>query len=99
MLAKVPAGVKVGVQGLATKSTMGAELVAGALVIKEAIYSSNMYPFSNESDYLDNTGTLRVICQRYFSAERRNNVALRFFFMAELVESGKIAFHDIETAN
>ena len=42
MLSNAPISFKVGLQGLTAQSTMEAELVAAALAMKEAVFSSNM---------------------------------------------------------
>ena len=104
-MAKAPVSFKVGLQGLTAQSTMEAELVAGALAIKEAVYCSNMIiemgcgsSFNTVPVYLDNTATLQVIANRIFSG-RTKHVALRFYFMRELVESGKITVRYIEIEN
>ncbi|CAM9689311.1 unnamed protein product, partial [Sphacelaria rigidula] len=100
-----PVTFKVRLQGLTAQSTMEAELVAGAIAIKEAVYCSNMIiemgcgsSLNTVPIYLDNIATLQVIANRIFSG-RTEHVALRFFFMRELVESGKITVHYIETKN
>ncbi|CAM9525164.1 unnamed protein product, partial [Sphacelaria rigidula] len=93
-----PVSFQVGLQGLTAQSTMEAELVAGALAIKKAVYCSNMIIEMGLPIYLDNTATLQVIANRIFSG-RTTHIALRFFFLGELMESGKITVHYIETEN
>ncbi|CAM9650575.1 unnamed protein product, partial [Sphacelaria rigidula] len=100
-----PVSFKVGLRGRTVQSTMEAELVAGALAIEEAVYCSNMIiymgcgsSFNTVPIYLENTATLQVIANRIFSG-RTKHIALGFFFMRELVESGKITVHYIETEN
>ncbi|CAM9671511.1 unnamed protein product, partial [Sphacelaria rigidula] len=87
MLARAPVRFKVGLQGRTAQSTMEADLVAGALAIKEAVYCSNMIiemecgsSVNTVPIYLDNTATLRVIASHIFSG-RTKYIALRFFFM------------------
>ena len=68
-------------------STMDAELVAGALSMKEAVFCSNMLielGFGKEFEevplHFVNTATLHVIGNRAYSSRTRH-VALRFFYI------------------
>ena len=87
-----PACFKVGLQGLTAQLTMEAELVAAALTMKEAAFCSNMMKelgfgtrFDNVPVYVDNTSTLHVAGNQTYSP-RVKHVALRFFFIQELVK-------------
>ena len=90
---------KSGFQSLAAMSTMEAELVASALAMKEAVFCSNMLTelgFGKEFEqvplHIDNTATLHVIGNRAFSS-RTKHIALRFFYIRELVKENKITTH------
>ena len=81
---------------------MEAELVAGALAMKETVFCSNMLielGFGNEFEnvplHIDNTAILHVGNRAYSS--RRKDIALRFFYVRELVSEGKITIHYIST--
>ena len=87
------------VQSLTAMSTMEADLVAAALAIKEAVFCSNVLielGFGKEVEkvplYIDNTATLHVIGNRAYSS-RTKHIALRFFYIRELVSEGKITIH------
>ena len=64
---------------------MEAELVVGALALKEAVFCSNMMKelgigtFEQVSVNIDNTATLHVIGNAFNS--RTKHVALRFFYV------------------
>ena len=82
---------------------MEAELVAAALAIKEAVFCSNMLiePGSGKEAekvplYIDNTATLHVIGNRAYSS-RTKHIALRFFYIRELVSEGKMTIHYVST--
>ena len=82
---------------------MEAELVAAALTMKEVVFCSNMLielGFGNEVEkvplYIDNTATLHVIGNRAYSS-RTKHIALRFFYIRELVSEGKISIHYVCT--
>ena len=86
-------------------STMEAELVASALAMKEALFCSNMMTelgfgkeFGQVPLHIDNAATLHVIGNRAFSS-RTKHVALRFFYIRELVKENKITTHYIATEN
>ena len=80
--------------------TMQAELVASALaIVKEAVFCSNMLTglgfgkeFKQVPSNNDNTATLHVIGNRTFSS-RTKHIALRFFYIRELVNENKITTH------
>ena len=91
--------IYVGLQGLTAQSPMGAVLVAAALTMKEVVFCSNMMlklgfdeSFGNVLLYIDNTSALHAAdnstCTYSLCAK---NIALRYFFVQELVEEGKIS--------
>ena len=84
------------------QSTMESELVATALTMKEAVLCSNIMKelgfgtrFDNVSLYIDNTSTLHVAGNRTYSS-RVKRVALRYFFIQELVKESRISIHYIK---
>ena len=86
-------------------STMEAELVASALAMKEAVFCSNMMTelgfgkdFGQVPLHIDNNATLHVIGKRAFSS-RTKHIALRYFYIRELVKENKITTHYISTEN
>ena len=94
-----PVSFKVELQGLTAQSTMEAELVAAALTMKETLFCSNMMKelgfgmrFDNAPVYIDNTSTLHVAGNQTYSS-RVKQIALRFFFVQELVKEGRISIH------
>ena len=103
MLANAPLSFNSGLQGPTAMSTTEAELVASALAMKEAVFCSNMLTelgfgkeFAQVPLYCDNTATLHALGNRSFSS-RTKHIALRFFFIRELVTEGKISIHYIPT--
>ena len=93
---------KVGLQGLTAQSTMAAELVAAVLVLK-ATFCSNMMKelgfgtrFDSVPLYIENTSTLHVAGNRTYSS-RAKHVALRYFFIQELVKEGRITVRYVKT--
>ena len=103
MLANAPISFKVGLQGLTAQSIMDAELVAAALAMKEAVFCSNMMlelgfdkSFGSVSQYIDNTSALHVTGNRTYSP-RAKNITLRYFFVQELVEEGKVSTHYVKS--
>ena len=103
MMAKAAVSFKSGLQSLTAMPTMEAELVAAALATKEVIFCTNMMTelrfgseFSSAPLYIDNTATLHVIGNQTFSA-RTKHVALRFFYIRELVKEKKISIHYVPT--
>ena len=82
---------------------MEAELVAGALGMKEAVFCSNMMKelgfgtqFEQVPANIDKTATLHVIGNQAFSSPTKH-IALRFFYVRELVSDGAISIHYIPT--
>ena len=103
MLASDPISVKVGLQSLTVRSITEAELVAAALTMKEAVFCSNMMVeigfekgFSSVPLYLDNTSTLQVVGNRTYSI-RVKHITLRYLFVHELVQEGKITTYYLNT--
>ena len=103
MVSRAPVRFKSGVQSLTAISTMEADLVPSALAVKEAVFCSNMLTelgFGAECEqvplHIDNTATLHVIGNRAFSS-RTKHIALRFFYIRELVKENKITTHYIST--
>ena len=103
MMAKAPVSFKSGLQSLNTMSTMEAELVAVALAMKEVTFCTNLMTelgfgseFSSATLYIDNTSTRNVTGNQTFSA-RTKHVALRFFYIHELVKEQKISIHYVPT--
>ena len=99
MLSNGPISFKVGIQGLTTQSTMEAELVAAPVTMKETVFCSSMMLelgfkewFGSVPLYIDNTSALHVSGNRRYNP-RAKHIALRYFFVQELVEEGKITIH------
>ena len=99
MLSNGPVSSKVGIQGRNAQSTMETELVMATLTVKEAIFCSNMMlelGFKERSGsvplYIDNTSVLHVAGNRTYSP-RAKHIALRYFFVQEVVEEGKMIIH------
>ena len=75
--------------------------MAAALAIKEAVFCSNMLielGFGKDEKvplYIANTATLHVIGNRACSS-RSKHIALRFFYIRELVSEGKTTIHSTE---
>ena len=79
------------------------ELVAAALAMKEAVFCSNMMKelgFGTRFDslplYIDNTSVLQVAGNRTYSS-RVKHVALRRFFIQELVKEGRNTVKYVKT--
>eukprot|EP00903_Cladosiphon_okamuranus_P005795 g5742.t1 len=99
MLGNAPMSFKSGLQGPTAMSSMEAELIASALAMKEAVFCSNMLTelgfgkeFAQVPLYYDNTATLHALGNRSWSS-RTKHIALRFFFIRELVLEGRITIH------
>ena len=67
--------------------------------MKEAVFCSNILTelgfgkdFAKASLYCDNTATLHALGNRSFSSGTKH-IALRFFFIRELVSEGRISIH------
>ena len=103
MLANNPISFKVGLQNLTAKSTMEAELVAVATAMKESLFCRNMMMelgftegFWSVPVYIDNTTALHVAGNKTFSP-RAKHIALRYFFVQELMKEGKVPIHFVKT--
>ena len=77
-------------------------MVVAALIIKEAVLCSNMIlepdfkgGFGSVSLYIDTTSAFHVAGNRTYSP-RAQHIALRHFFVQELVEEGKITIHIVK---
>ena len=77
--------------------------MAAVLIMKEAVFCSNMMlelgfkeGFGSVPLYIDNTSALDVAGNRSYSP-RAKHIALRYFFVQELVEEGKITIHFVKT--
>ena len=105
MLANAPIGFKVGLQGLTTQSTTEAELVVVALTTKKAVFCSNIMldmlelgfdeSFGSVLLYTNNTSALHVTDNCPYSSHVKH-IALRYFFLQELVEEGKTSIHYVK---
>ena len=99
-----PISFKVGLQGLTTQSMMEAELVVAALTIKEAGFSSIMMllelgfdkSFGSVLLYIDKTSALHFAGNRSYDP-RAKHIALRYFFVQEVVEEGMVSIHYVKT--
>ena len=102
MLSKDPMSFKVVIQGLTAQSTMEAELMAAAVTMKGAVFCSNMMlelgfkeGFGSVPLYINITSALHVTGNRTYSP-RAKHIALRYFFVQELVAEGKITIHFVK---
>ena len=102
MLANGPISFKVRLQSLTAQSTMEVELVAAATAMKESLFCRNMMMelgftegFRSVPVYIDNTSALHVSGNRTFSP-RAKHIALRYFFVQELVKEGKVTIHFVK---
>ena len=82
---------------------MGVELVAAVTAMKESIFCRNILVelgftegFRSVPVYIDNMSALHVAGNRAFSP-RAKHIALRYFFVQELVKEGKITIHFVKT--
>ena len=73
--------------------------MTATLTMKEAVFCSNVIKelgfgtrFDNVPIYINNTSTLHVAGNQTYSP-RVNHVALRFFFVQELVKERRISTH------
>ncbi|CAB1097546.1 unnamed protein product [Ectocarpus sp. CCAP 1310/34] len=79
------------------------QLIASALAMKDAVFCSNMLTelgfgkeFAQVRLYCGNTATLHALGNRSFSS-REKHIALRFFYIRELVSEGRISIHYVPT--
>lgn len=103
MMCNGPVSFKVGMQGLTAQSTMEAELVAGALAMREAVFCQGMMTelgFEEEFKcvplHIDNTSALHVAGNQTYSS-RAKHVALRYFYIREIIKEGHVSIHYIPT--
>ena len=103
MMCNGPVSFKVGMQGLTTRSTMEAELVAGALAMREAVFCQNMMTelrFKEDFEcvplHIDNTSALHVAGNQTYSS-RAKHVALRYFYIREIIKEGHVSIHYMPT--
>ena len=102
-LANAPTIFIVGLQGLTAQSSIEAELVGEALAMREAVFCSIMMlelgfdkSFGSVPLYIDNTSPLHVAGNRTYS-RRAKHIALRYFFVQELVEEGKVSIRYVKS--
>ena len=94
MLANAPIIFKVGLQGLTAQSTIEAEFVAAALIMKEgAVFLPNMMleldfdeSFGSVPLHIDNTSALHIAGNRTYIPRAKHIVLRCYFFVQELVE-------------
>lgn len=105
MLTNGPISVKVGLQSLTTQSSIEVKFVTAALTMKITMSCFNMMVevgfkkgLSSVPLCRNNTSTLHVTGNRIYSP-RAKNVALRYFFVQDLVQEGKITIHCVNTHN
>ena len=86
MMCNGPVSIKVGMQGLTAQSTMEAELVAGALATREAVFCQNTITelgFKEDFEcvplHIDNTSALHVAGNQNYSS-RAKLVVFRYFY-------------------
>ena len=97
-----PIGLGAKTQSPTAQSTVEAELMAISFVGKEATYLSNFIlklgfkPVSSVPINCDRSGALHVAGNSTYSS-RTKNIALRFFFLRELIKGGKIIIHHVPT--
>ena len=103
MLANGPISFIVGLQSLTAQLTMEAELVAAATAMKGSFFCRNMMTelgstggFWSVPVYIDSTSALHVAGNRTFSP-RAKHIALRYFFIQELVKEGKVTIYFVKT--
>ena len=77
--------------------------MAAAITMKEAVFCSNMMlelgfkeRFGSVPLHIDNASALHVADNRPYST-RAKHIALRYFFVQELMEEGKITTHFVKT--
>ena len=85
------------------RSTTGWPNVAAALAIKEAVFCSNMMlelgfdkSFGSVPLFIYNTSALHVAGNRIYSS-RAKHITLRYFFVLELVDEGKVSIHYVKS--
>ena len=103
MLANASITFKMGLQGLIEQSTMETELVVAAPTMKEAVICPNIMSelvfdesFGNVPLYINRTLALHVTGDSTYSPGAKD-IALRYYFVQELVEDDKISIHYVKT--
>ena len=103
-VANAPIIFKVELQGLTAQPTMGAELVAVALTMKEeAVFRSNMMSELGFGEsvgsvplHIDNTSVL-YIAGNHTCIPRPKHIALRYYFFLQELAEGKVGIHYINS--
>lgn len=92
-------------QTLVAQSTVEAELIAASYGCKEAVYLSNFMTelcfgkqFASIAINCDSQGALHVMGNRTYSS-RTKHIALRFFYLRELIRDGRITIHHVSSTN
>ena len=90
-------------QGLTVQPAMEAELVVAVLAMKEAVYCAGMMgelgfeeTFKCAPIQIDNTSALHVARNKTYSS-RAKHVALRLFYVCEIIQQGEISIRFIPT--
>ena len=103
MMSNGPVSFKVGLQGITAQPTMEAELVGASLAMKEEVYCANIMQelgfgekFKRVPLHIDNTSALHVAGNHTFSSSAKH-VALRLFYIREIVQEGKVSIHYVPT--
>ena len=103
-LTDAPTIFKVGLQGLTVQSTMEAEFVAAALIMKEGgtLFPNMMLEqgfgesFGSMPLHIDNTSALHIAGNRTY-IPRAKHIALRSFFFVQKLVDGKVSIHYIKS--
>ena len=103
MLAEGPLKFKAALQNVTAQSTLEAELNSMAHASKKAVHLSNLMAelkcgnlFESVPLFGDNTGALLIAGSSTYSS-RTKHIAMRFFYLKELVKDGKITIHHVAT--
>ena len=103
MLANGPISFLVGLQSLTAQSAMETELAAAAIAMKEPLFCRNMMMELGFTEgirsvpvYIDNTSALYMAGNRNISP-RAKHIAIRYSFVQELMEEGKVTIHFVKT--
>ncbi|CAM9264784.1 unnamed protein product [Laminaria digitata] len=102
MMCNGPVRFKVDMQGLTAQSTIEAELVAVTLGMK-AVYCAGMMKSAAAlgsvlcvPTHIGNTSAFHVTGNKTYSP-RVKHVALRFFYVREIIQECKISIHHVPT--
>ena len=103
MLAGGPLIFKTALQRFTAQSRMEAELISMALASEEGVNPSKKMAelgfgklFHSVPLFVDNTGALHIAGNSTYSS-RTKHIALRFFFIKQLVKEGRITIHHVAT--